>query len=113
MAAVDISLLVQRVGHGIDHGRINQRLVALDVDHRIAVHARGDFGDAVRAARDDPGEVISTRQNFWATSQIRVSSVATMTSLSDLAFWHCSTTCWMSGLPAISASGLPGKRVEA
>src|SRR6266481_1485838 len=44
------------------------------------------------------GEVISTWQKFWATSQIRVSSVATKTSLSDLAFWHRSTTCWMRGL---------------
>ena len=45
--------------------------------------------------------------------QMRVSSVATMTSASDFAFWHRSTTCWMSGLPAMSASGLPGNRVEA
>ena len=69
------------------------------------------------AMRSEPlgcsGRVISTRQKFCATSQMRVSSVATMISESDFAFWHCSTTCWMSGLPAMSASGLPGNRVEA
>ena len=69
------------------------------------------------AMRSEPlgcsGRVISTRQKFCATSQMRVSSVATITSLKDFANWHCSTTCWMRGLPAMSASGLPGKRVEA
>src|SRR5438128_1591492 len=44
---------------------------------------------------------------------MRVSSVAMMTSRSDLAAWQRSATCWMSGLPAMRASGLPGKRVEA
>jgi hypothetical protein len=58
------------------------------------------------------GAVISARQKFCATSQIRVSSVATMTSASDLAPWQRSTTCWMSVLPAMRASGLPGNRVE-
>jgi len=57
--------------------------------------------------------VISTWQNRRATSAIRGSSVATMMSDSVLAFWHCSTTCWMSGLPAMGWMGLPGNRVEA
>ena len=52
---------------------------------------------ATSAMRSEPlgcsGRVISTRQKFCATSQMRVSSVATMISESDFAFWHCSTTC--------------------
>src|ERR1051325_12181980 len=68
------------------------------------------------AMRSEPlgcsGAVISARQKAWATSQIRVSSVATMTSEIALACWHRSTTCWINGLPAISASGFPRKRVE-
>ena len=71
---------------------------------------------ATSAIRSEPlgwsGAVISARQKSCATSQIRVSSVATITSASDLACWQRSTTCRMSGLPAISASGFPGNRVE-
>src|ERR1039458_8518380 len=71
---------------------------------------------ATWAIRSEPpgwlGEVISARQNSCATSQIRVSSVAPTTSASDLACWHRSTTCRINGLPAISASGFPGNRVE-
>jgi len=71
---------------------------------------------ATSAIRSEPlgwsGAVISARQKLCATSQIRVSSVATITSASDLACWQRSTTCRISGLPAINASGFPGNRVE-
>jgi len=61
------------------------RFVALDVHHRVALATPGDFGDAIgtarmfRACHFRPAE-------FCATSQMRVSSVATMTSLNDFAF---------------------------
>src|SRR5712671_6058676 len=50
---------------------------------------------------------------IWEVAQMRVSSVATMTSERALACWQRSTTCWMRVLPAIRAKGFPGKRVEA
>ena len=72
---------------------------------------------ATSAMRSEPlgwsSRVISTRQNLRATSAMRSSSVATMTSLNDFASWQRSTTCWTSGLPAMGWSGFAGKRVEA
>ena len=43
---------------------------------------------------------------------MRSSSVATRTSSRDPAFFTASTTQATSGLPAIVASGLPGKRED-
>ena len=58
---------------------MDQRLVALDVHHRVAAAAFRDFCNAVRAARMfRAGHFHATK--FCATSQMRVSSVATMTS---------------------------------
>ena len=59
-------------------------------------------------------EVITARPpNPRTAARIRSSSVATTTSAIPRALAARSYTCWMSGLPAISASGFPGKRVEA
>src|SRR5690348_15418001 len=44
---------------------------------------------------------------------MRSSSVATITSLSVVERRHRSTTCWIKGLPAIRANGLPGNRDDA
>ena len=68
---------------------------------------------SVSRRRTCTGPAASTSQNPWATSKIRVSSVATMTWDRLLAWAQRSATCWIKGLPAIRASGFPGKRVEA
>ena len=41
----------ERAGHGVNHRRVNQRFVALDVHHRVALATSGDFGDAIGSAR--------------------------------------------------------------
>ena len=43
-------LLRQRAGDGVDHRRVDQRLIALNVHDRVARAARGRFRDAIRAA---------------------------------------------------------------
>jgi hypothetical protein len=59
------------------------------------------------------GDVISTgAPNACAALKIRVSSVATMTSVAR-DFAARSYTHWTIGLPAIGNSALPGRRVEA
>ena len=109
VAAVDISSPAKRARHGVDHPRVNQRFVALDVDHGVAGAIGGDLGDAVGAAGDGPGAVISARQKSCATSQMRVSSVATMTSSRLLALWQRSTTCWMRGFAGDEGERFSGK----
>ena len=41
----------QRVRHGVNHRRVNQRLVALNIHDRVAIATLRDFCDAVRTAR--------------------------------------------------------------
>ena len=95
-AAVDISFLRQRICH-----RVNQPTASINGSSPwMFTTASQEILSAISAMRSEPlgcsGRVISTRQKFCATSQMRVSSVAKMTSPSNFARWHCSsTTCWM------------------
>jgi hypothetical protein len=90
--------------------RINQRLVALDVDTASQAQFR-----ATSAMRSVPlgcsGRSFPTRQKFCATSQMRVSSVATMTSpaFGLLALLHHVLN---ERFARDERSGLPGNRVE-
>jgi DNA-binding NarL/FixJ family response regulator len=89
VAIVDISL---ESGSGIELIKSIKALFPAVTVLVLSMHDESLYAErALRAGAR--GYVISARQKFCATSQIRVSSVATMTSLSDLAFWHCSTTC--------------------
>ena len=88
VAAVDISVALQRPRHRVDHRRIDQRFVPLDIHHRVARAPARHLRDPVRPARVRLAAVISTRQNRPATSAIRASSVATMTSDNSRAARH-------------------------
>jgi len=70
------------------------------------------------SARRSVPELWSTRvstasaPNALQASTMRGSSVATTTRSAELRR-ACSQTCWIIGLPPMSCSGLPGRRVEA
>ena len=83
-----------------------QPIVAIPPE--IPTNAGSNDDPRITSVRDEP-----VTDTVPPAAAMRASSVATITSLSAPAFRHCSTTCWMSGLPAIGCSGLPGNRVEA
>jgi hypothetical protein len=61
----------------------------------------------------ETGVITASPPNARTTLAMRTSSVATRTASRDRAFFACSQTHWIMGLPARSTRGLPGKREEA
>ncbi len=97
----------------VDHLRLDQRLVALDVDDQVAVERCRDFREPIGAALMRRS-TSSARRRRTPTPLRRCvrSSVATMTPLIDRAADARRYTCSIIGRPPMSASALPGSRVD-
>ena len=96
---------------------IEQRQIALHVDHRIVVCGRGRDARSPRECGPNPwagaGSVMTVRPPAASTaSAIARSPQATTTGPTSAATAR-RQTCTIIGTPAMSASGLPGSRVAA
>ncbi|MFI2518187.1 hypothetical protein [Streptomyces tubercidicus] len=60
---------------GVDHCRVDERLVALDVDVRVGVEALGAFGDAITcAAYPEPGHLAVV---VWGDPKVHIINMVT------------------------------------
>ena len=110
----DLAIRAQFFNEFVDQTRIDQRLVALDINYvgeLVSPFLRLRQRDRFRF--DAVSEVSATSApQSKAAFAIRISSVAMITESNFSARRQRSQTWRRSGLPAIRYSGLPGKRVD-
>ena len=107
-------IVSERLDRFVDGVGLDERFVSLEVDDEVAVERRGHFGDAIGAGCVSRArQPRRRRRNCRTASAMRSSSVATMTASTLRAAAARRYTCSIIGRPAMSASALPGKRVDA
>ena len=100
----------QGAGHGIDHRRINQRFVTLNIHHGIAGKTGGHFRDAIRTARMiRTGHLHAAKFGDLRNSRVVGRDNDFREGSGLLAAFDHVLNQW---LPAMRASGFPGKRVD-